>query len=316
MIIPKRLLIEVTDYCNAECDYCLRSLLKRGIFHLPIDIYKRWVKSAPYASWIQPQGIGEPLMYPWIAEALSYAKAQGKRTMFYTNASLLVKGMSERILDAGIDYLTFSVDGYDARTFASRAGLSWKKVYANILGFQHLRDKGGYETRTIIRATITDLNKWRIPNFFLFWRGKVDDVRMSRNVRFPTPEQLSRTPYAHGKGFQCYHIFDLQPRPTSPVITILNDGNVVLCCQDWFSDYIMGNLYEQSILDAFNSPQYEKIRQGMTAGTKYPYLCEFCRLAKIHKKHTQSPYQMIAEIMACNAYRGKIFSVAKAIIRG
>jgi len=267
--------------------------MNRAVFDLPLQTYKEWVRACPDSlEWVQPQGIGEPLMYPHLIEALAYAKKRGLKTMFYTNATLLTGSMTEQLLETRLDTLTYSVDGYDERSFRTRVGASWKKVRGNIEYFQHYRNNGGYQTYTTVRATLTKLNRYHLFKFLNFWKTRVDNVAMMSLVDFPTPAQLDRTPYASGKGFQCYHMFNPGPRPLTPVLTVLNNGNVVLCCQDWFSDYVMGNLYKQKPLDAFNSPIYQRIRYGMMTGTKYPLLCEYCKLGKLRKRIRLDPYRL------------------------
>jgi hypothetical protein len=269
--------------------------MTREIFHLPIEVYKDWVRDCEFVEWVQPQGIGEPLMYPWIVEALEYAKARGHKTMFYTNASLLTHDMSRAILEAGLDSLTFSIDGYNEKTFGTRAGLKWGPILANVLHFQDLRDRGGYETKTQVRGTITRLNKYRIPWYYWFWTGKVDVVTMMGEIPFPTPQVIDETPWTSGPGFRCYHIWP-DERPLTPAITVLNNGDVVVCCQDWHCDYITGNLFHQTPLDAFNSHAYNLIRAGMETGIKYPILCEYCRLGKIKRENPANTYRYIAKV--------------------
>ncbi|WP_258022067.1 SPASM domain-containing protein, partial [Brachyspira hampsonii] len=36
-------------------------------------------------------------------------------------------------------------------------------------------------------------------------------------------------------------------------LVISKDGNIILCCQDYFKKYIMGNVMEKSILEIWNS---------------------------------------------------------------
>jgi len=271
--------------------------MNRDVFHLPIDVFKKWVKDSPNTvEWIQPQGIGEPLMYPDLIEALAYSKKRGLKTMFYTNATLLTRSMSERLLEVGLNDLTYSIDGFNTHSFGTRIGASWKKTVSNIEVFQQLRDKGGYGTHTLVRATITKRNRFRVIDFIEFWKGRVDEVGMMPLVNFPTPEQLDKTPYAMGKGFKCYHIFDLQKPAhithSTPVCTVLNNGNVVLCCQDWFSDYVCGNLYEEKPNEVFNSDRMNKIREAMVSGFRYPLLCEYCRLGKQGKSHQRNLFRL------------------------
>jgi MoaA/NifB/PqqE/SkfB family radical SAM enzyme len=269
--------------------------MRRPIFHLPLYVFKNWVRQARNETeWIQPQGIGEPLLYPDLIEALSFAKRKGKKTMFYTNASLLTHDMSESLLDVGLDSLTFSVDGFNEQSFNTRIGVNWKKVLENVRRFQKMKIQGGYATVTNVRGTITDRNKWNIFKYYYFWRKMVDVVSMMNYINFPDPEQLDKNRFAWGGGFECYHIFNPEPRPLTPAITILNNGNVVVCCQDWFSHYVMGNARFTKIYDIWNGEIFNKLRKFMKKGFCYPYLCEFCRLGKVRKRNRLSFFRIIA----------------------
>ncbi|MCZ9956223.1 SPASM domain-containing protein [Brachyspira hyodysenteriae] len=44
-------------------------------------------------------------------------------------------------------------------------------------------------------------------------------------------------------------------------LTISKDGDIILCCQDYFKKYVMGNVMEKSILDIWNS--YKDIREKL-----------------------------------------------------
>jgi pyruvate-formate lyase-activating enzyme len=294
-VVPKRLLLECTNVCNATCGYCQRSEMERPVFHLDINLYRKWVKNSPFVEWIQPQGIGEPLMYPHIIEALDYAKRQGHKTMFYTNASLLTRRMTELLLDVQLDSLTFSVDGYNEHTFQTRTGLKWKPVLENVVYFQKRRDQIGGTTKTQIRGTITRKNRLWIPRYYWFWHGKVDVVTMMNLIQFPTPQEIDLHPFTQGPEFSCYHIFP-EDRPLTPAITVLNNGNVVVCCQDWFSDYVCANLHDMDPLRAFNTAIYNKIRGGMETGQHYPLLCDYCRLGKIKRNNPPSFWRYYAKI--------------------
>lgn len=54
---------------------------------------------------------GEPLLYPNIFEVSKYAKDKGMLVNFVTNGALINKAMAEKIVDAGINHITFSLDG-------------------------------------------------------------------------------------------------------------------------------------------------------------------------------------------------------------
>ncbi len=54
---------------------------------------------------------GEPLLYPNIFKVSKYARDKGMLVNFVTNGSLIDEAMAKKIVDAGINHITFSLDG-------------------------------------------------------------------------------------------------------------------------------------------------------------------------------------------------------------
>ncbi len=54
---------------------------------------------------------GEPLLYPNIFKVSKYARDKGMLVNFVSNGALLNKNLAHRIIDAGINHITFSLDG-------------------------------------------------------------------------------------------------------------------------------------------------------------------------------------------------------------
>jgi len=54
---------------------------------------------------------GEPLLYPHIFEISKYAKSNGMIVNFVTNGTLINETIANKIVDAGINHITFSLDG-------------------------------------------------------------------------------------------------------------------------------------------------------------------------------------------------------------
>lgn len=66
-------------------------------------------------------------------------------------------------------------------------------------------------------------------------------------------------------------------------ITILADGNVILCSQDWNEEIIIGNILNNSIEKIWNSDRFEKIRNIIRGieNTNENFICYKCKLAKL-----------------------------------
>jgi len=53
-------------------------------------------------------------------------------------------------------------------------------------------------------------------------------------------------------------------------------GNVLLCCNDYFSEYSFGNLKKESILDIWNKEEYKEIKKELRKGNFILEICKFC----------------------------------------
>lgn len=253
---------------------------------MDFDLYKRIIDSCPSVGVVHPQGLGEPLLYPHFIEALAYAKRRGKKVLFYTNAALLDNDMSERVLDVldGVDRIRFSVDGYNKDTYeATRPGLPWKTVLANIENFQRLKDRGGYSLKTLVRMTETEENESVMKDMVGFWRERVDKVSVVREIYVPTPTELAGRNTASGDVQSSLHLSTLSDgtkvfceKPFRH-LTVLSDGTLVFCCRDGYGSYAMADLNEEpDILKAFNNEQFQKSRAAMREGIDYPIICDTC----------------------------------------
>jgi len=71
---------------------------------------------APFADLVYLHGLGEPFLHPDIFEFVEYAKSKRIRVGLSTNALLLDKTRSKKLLDSGIDCVILAVDGVTEET--------------------------------------------------------------------------------------------------------------------------------------------------------------------------------------------------------
>jgi radical SAM protein with 4Fe4S-binding SPASM domain len=58
-------------------------------------------------------------------------------------------------------------------------------------------------------------------------------------------------------------------------------GNVVLCCNDFLSEYSFGNLSHEKIIDVWNKPSFKKIRKECSVGVFNLKICKKCINAEV-----------------------------------
>jgi hypothetical protein len=111
--------IEPTTFCNIACPGCYRGIDKpeHKSQHLELDEVKNqidWFRTKRNVHTISIAG-GEPLMYPHILEAITYAAKANLRVMLYTNGVLLDKAMALRLAEAGLTQVVVHIDRFQSR---------------------------------------------------------------------------------------------------------------------------------------------------------------------------------------------------------
>ena len=166
--LPRELQIEVTGACNLRCKMCLvryREPLDRRRASLDFEGFKRLVDALPELETVTLQGLGEPLMAPDLLRILEYAAARGLRIGFNTNATLLTRGMAERLVAARLEWLHVSLDGATAETYESiREGSSFAKVTRNVHGLVAvMRQRGAERPRLAVVFVAMRRNLAELP---------------------------------------------------------------------------------------------------------------------------------------------------------
>ena len=61
------------------------------------------------------------------------------------------------------------------------------------------------------------------------------------------------------------------------VMVITLKGNVVPCYEDFFQKHVMGNVFESSLLDIWNSEKYVQFREQLKKGNRSSFdVCNSC----------------------------------------
>lgn len=273
--IPTVLSIALTNRCNANCIYCRREYRTVNP-DMDFDFYKKVIDSMPFIEEVQPQINGEPLSHPRILDVIVYAKDYGKRVVLYTNGTYLSPDISDCILETQLDKIVFSVDECEeARFEAIRRKNTWKRVLGNIEMFQAKRNAGDYKTKTVLRICITPENRNRIGKIKKFWAGRVDEIVATPEMYMPSSNEIKVGGYVSGKPIKCHTIYDN--------IAIETNGDLLLCCNDFFDSFNLGNLHDvdsltpEAVLDLYNSVEFNWLREALLTGKNYSFKCHVCQ---------------------------------------
>ena len=274
--VPTDVYLEVTNYCNLSCFMCPNKSLKRKRGFMSWELFKKIVDEC---SEIEGKGIdfylhhqGEPLLDPLLVKRIKYIKSKCKKShvTFSTNGTLLTKKKSEEILEAGLDFMVFSLDSIDPDIYSEIRGTKLETVMKNINHLLETRDRLKSKVAITMQMVLCDKNKHEEKIFKKMWADKKVRIVVKYMHNFLT----------EGTSFITDKLSNRQLLPCMQPFMYLMvywNGDLGLCC--WDADHYidLGNLKTKSVLEAFNSEPFRKIREAMLIGDcKDIFPCNQC----------------------------------------
>lgn len=121
---PFQVVWDVTYACNLRCQHCYASAGK------PLDDELSTAEALDLIDRLADLGViivafsgGEPLVRGDILQLASYARQRGIYVAVATNGTMLTRGRTTELREAGVEYLQISLDGADAETHDSFRGM-------------------------------------------------------------------------------------------------------------------------------------------------------------------------------------------------
>jgi radical SAM protein with 4Fe4S-binding SPASM domain len=269
--------IGVTNLCNAACIMCPHSKLRK-MGTMDMKLYKKIIDNCQKLkiNTITLSFFGEPFLDKTLIEKIKYAKSKGMVVAFYSNASLMTEELAKEIINAKLDGITISFDGYSKATYEKiRKNLNFDIVKINILNLIETKRRMK-KTNPSISLVLVELeeNKGEIKQFYREWKNKVDSINIINMRNWANDIQKEGTK-------ESFHFNKKMKRQPCALIwqkmVVDWNGDVVLCCDDWNHSTILGNLKKQTIEEIWKGEKLRKIREAHVKGEfwKVP-LCSGC----------------------------------------
>lgn len=263
---PFRLWIEPTNGCNLRCVMCPNSLPERPpAAFLDLALYRSLltqIGGVVYDANLHHRG--EPLLHPELPVILREARQSGIATRLHTNATLLDDNTGRALLDAGLDLISFSFDGFTPDTYASiRRGADFHRTLANIEGFLRLKQE---------RGTALPLTIFETIGFDAVVKAEEKAAREAMKTRLLAlglNKFIVKSPHnwggvlGSGKG-ECQRFTPC----TFPwfALVVFADGTVTPCPQDFYGRLKVGDLNHQTLDEIWNGEPLRDLRRRMAAG--------------------------------------------------
>lgn len=289
---PRSVKIEVSPRCNYRCGFCaLRTREVQPVHDIDFKLFRRITAEMREAG-VEEIGVfylGESFMNPTLLiKCVDYLKGELEFPYVFltSNGSMAKPEFMPPIMEAGLDSLKWSVNAADAQQFAHIMGVHYSlfvRALHNIKMAKSIRDGGGYKTKLYASSIQYDGEQ----------QAKME-VMLKTQV-LPYVDQHYWLPLYSMGAFASQREQELGYRPTAgnqgrigalraplPCWSAFTEGHVTAdgklsaCCFDATANWTMGDLREQSFMEAWNSPQFVALREAHLAGDVTGTVCERC----------------------------------------
>jgi len=126
--------IEPTTYCNGSCIYCPRTVYKNVWInaHLSLKNYLNILNNIFSVRMIYLQGWGEPFLNQELFEMIHQTKKNNLLIGITSNGTLITEDIAKKLVELKVDFISFSLAGFEKNNDIIRKNTSFKKVFEAI----------------------------------------------------------------------------------------------------------------------------------------------------------------------------------------
>ena len=258
---PRRIMLEVTDRCNHQCIFCAHANAKRTRGKMEPSVYVRLLEEAFSLGTRECafHGGSEPFMHPNLHDVVATAKNIGYTYLYLTtNGSACSKNKMQKVLDAGLDSIKFSINAGTAEDYLKVHGKdNFEKVLDMVAFVAEYRKKKEQQLKLYVSAIICSANQSQIKNLDTTLCGLVDCIEYltacwtGKSTKIPLKELKARS----FPGKICSEPFNR--------LTISANGYVRACCNDVDNFLAIGDATNNSLEDIWKGEMFVQLRRWL-----------------------------------------------------
>lgn len=264
----KFIYLEITNYCNMDCPFCVSSKVTNRRF-LDLDKINRYLTMIKeVTNTVYLHVLGEPLLHPNFNEIIELCNQHDLMVRLTTNGTLINKYDFNKLnikkisfsLQSLIQYSDDLINEYFNNLEIFLNSIKHKLENGEMgIDFRLWNDKKN-ERINLFNQKITKIleEKLNINN--------LPNVHLSEADEFEWPnkesdDNLNKTFCLGGK----------------TQLAVLSTGDVVLCCLDYSAQTKLGNLNENTLKEILLGNDYQNAMKAFQAGNSYFELCKKCK---------------------------------------
>ncbi|MBF0343316.1 MAG: radical SAM protein [Nitrospirae bacterium] len=299
---PLHVDLELSSCCNLKCPMCytitdeFKSKTKSG--YMDFEIFKKIVDECAendvYS--IRLSLRGEPTLHKNFVDCIVYAKEKGiKEVSTLTNGKRFVdRDFCERVIKAGIDWITVSIDGIGNNYEKIRSPLKFDEIVTAMRNIMELRQIHGNVKPAVKIQGIWPAVKKNINEYLEIFTPLSDLIYVNPLIDFSSLSESTSAEYI--PDFTCYQPFQR--------LIIYSNGKAAPCANDIVGEEHVGDAAVMSIYSIWNGERMNQFRNSHiehTALSKY----NICNNCQIPLSREDEEFDLNGRIIIIENYKGK-----------
>lgn len=245
---------ELSSLCNLKCPMCytitddFKSKVKTTL--MEFDLFRKIIDEiGGKVPSLRLSLRGEPLLHPRVLECVRYAKQKGIREVsFLTNGSKLSSQLFVKLMDAGLDWITISIDGLGSVYESIRKPLKFDDLLQKVKDIREIKKKANRNKPVIKIQTIWPAIRNNPVEYYNCFAPYVDLIAFNPLID-----------YLHADSDIVYLDNFVCPQPYQRLV-IGADGAAMMCSNDEENTMAMGDANKQTIHDIWHGERLQNIR--------------------------------------------------------
>lgn len=264
--------LELASVCNLKCPMCytiteeFKKKVTKGF--MDFDLFRRIIDEiAGKVFAVRLSLRGEATLHKQFVECVKYAKAAGiHEVSTLTNGSKLHGKYLEQIMDAGIDWITVSIDGIGETYENIRRPIKYADIVDNISQINIVKQRKGLTKPVIKVQGIWPAVRNNPETYYNTFAPITDLVAFNPLIDYLRKDE----DIVYEEWFSCPQLYQR--------VVVGSDGKVMMCSNDEDGQVIIGDADEQSIHEIWHGKPLSKIRElhNILDGFKSMDVCRHC----------------------------------------
>lgn len=288
LTMPLSIQIDPSNACNFRCRFCPTghpSLLQqvgrsRGQL-MSWELYQKLIEEigqfpAPLKT-LSLHKDGEPLVNPRIVEMISLARERqvADRLVMLTNASLLSREMSIRIIEAGLDVIRISVEHVTREGYReiTRKFSDYERIVRNVALLREEAERRSSQIVIIAKLIDFGLTSNELEIFRRDFSGSCHEIGRTTAQGWSLSEVFDFTLGTHPQVALDGQTPLKANRTACPfpfyTLAVNADGTVSPCSDDWSHKAAIGNANRQTLQEIWNGERMQDFRMMHLDGERH-----------------------------------------------